>query len=758
MATYPVTQPLRSRVRLAGAAYAFLLGLGLLIGLFVLFTFIRTLLVPYLGVDVALQEGAWRVGQVDDNGTAYRDGIRHGDEVLKVNGVNPADVSSGPNYVGAFRAQSIEVLNETGNITRSAATTGPVPAGAIQESIGFFTIASAFWLVGFLSFTRRRWPRPVLFLYAMCLSVALTLVSDLGAMRGWVESRPLEIAGLLWSPWLVARLFFEFPFRKRLNILGRDCANLLYAPPCLLLLTYVLVGHQEAAFYAWYRPLAFLVMAIGFSLSLAVIAHSYVASGFARFRHQIRIIGIGVAVGFLPLVLLSIIPQARGLGPVIPSTITTMCFVAVPVSLGYTMSNHKLFDIDQAIGRITWYGLLTCALVASYVFLLGLSEALFPGLGTPWRVAMLVVFTVIALASSGPARASLRQGIEARLNRGRYDYRSASYDIVADLASKTELEDVARLLAVDTSRILRLEGACVLLNPDGKRLTVAAAHGNFDGDSGLLGKLLEVCRDLSEDQQFPNQAPAGSGAAFLVPLSRGKNPLGVLALSAKTSGPDFGVDDTYFIFSIQTQASLVIDNALLLKETKKHALELENALTQQREYAAYLENSRRILEQSYVNIVRTLVLAVESRSPYTKGHSDRVTQVARRIGAKMGLPAEELTLLQTAGRIHDIGKIGTPDNILLKSGPLEHHERAEVELHPMKGVEIVRFLDFLRDVVPLVESHHEWFNGEGYPSGLRGDEIPFGARILAVADAFDAMTSDRPYRRACTCEEAIERL
>lgn len=124
----------------------------------------------------------------------------------------------------------------------------------------------------------------------------------------------------------------------------------------------------------------------------------------------------------------------------------------------------------------------------------------------------------------------------------------------------------------------------------------------------------------------------------------------------------------------------------------------------------------------------------------------------------MNLSQEEREMLDIAARLHDIGKLAIRDEILLKPSVLTPSERAEVQRHPAKAVEILRFLDFLKDVLPNIEHHHEHYDGKGYPSSLKGEQIPLGARILAVADAYDALTSERPYRPAMSNGQVMETL
>jgi len=159
-------------------------------------------------------------------------------------------------------------------------------------------------------------------------------------------------------------------------------------------------------------------------------------------------------------------------------------------------------------------------------------------------------------------------------------------------------------------------------------------------------------------------------------------------------------------------------------------------------------------ESLLTGVVRAIINAVDAKDPYTCGHSDRVAQYAKSIAERMGLSVEECECIYMAGLLHDVGKIGVPDSILGKPGPLTNEEYAIVKKHPEIGYAILKHLKQLDSVLPGVLHHHEAVNGKGYPSGLVGEAIPLHGRILAVADAYDAMTSDRPYRPGMPSEKA----
>ena len=157
-----------------------------------------------------------------------------------------------------------------------------------------------------------------------------------------------------------------------------------------------------------------------------------------------------------------------------------------------------------------------------------------------------------------------------------------------------------------------------------------------------------------------------------------------------------------------------------------------------------------------LSTIKALVTALEARDEYTKGHTTRVSKYSLMLGRHMGLSIFELDKLEIAANLHDIGKIGVRDDILLKPGKLSDEEYAKIQEHAVIGAEILRPLNSLNDVVPLILFHHERWDGNGYPSMIKGTDIPLGARIIAIADTFDAITSDRPYRKALSEKQAVE--
>jgi response regulator RpfG family c-di-GMP phosphodiesterase len=210
------------------------------------------------------------------------------------------------------------------------------------------------------------------------------------------------------------------------------------------------------------------------------------------------------------------------------------------------------------------------------------------------------------------------------------------------------------------------------------------------------------------------------------------------------------------------QISMTINRALhhqsLLAFKRNYEESLEEAIrTRTEELRALNGNLNEMLEVLYSNYratLRSLAQALEARDVETRGHSDRVVAYCLRIGKEIGLTQKDMIGLEQGALLHDIGKIGIRDSILLKRGPLTSQEWVEMRQHIQHGMRIIKGIDFLSGAQPIVGQHHEKFDGSGYPKGLKGEAIHIHARIFAVADAYDAITSDRPYRAARSYEQA----
>ena len=215
-----------------------------------------------------------------------------------------------------------------------------------------------------------------------------------------------------------------------------------------------------------------------------------------------------------------------------------------------------------------------------------------------------------------------------------------------------------------------------------------------------------------------------------VPLKTRNKVIGVLAAERLEGLSDFSSNDLDYIMNFCNQTAISLENAGLIDSMK----------------------------QSFVSSILSLASALEAKDPYTRGHSNRVATYSTIIARKLGLDEDRIELIRLMALMHDIGKIGIPDNIINKTGRLTDVEFNIIKQHPVYGVQIIEPLLKNNPGLHNVISHHERFDGRGYPDGLPGETIPIEARIIAVSDCFDAMTSNRPYRSALTREYALSEL
>ncbi|MGC8927487.1 MAG: HD domain-containing phosphohydrolase [Myxococcota bacterium] len=240
---------------------------------------------------------------------------------------------------------------------------------------------------------------------------------------------------------------------------------------------------------------------------------------------------------------------------------------------------------------------------------------------------------------------------------------------------------------------------------------------------------LEVKERIRLASQESDTVQGSTGKKFEIPLQIGEKVIGYFELG-DVDPSTMGEEERQILHTLASQAAIAIENARLFEETQR----------------------------TYYETIRGLAQALEARDAYTRGHSERVTKYALLIADELGLNNDQKRLISYAGLLHDIGKIGIADNILNKKATLTPEDRKAIENHPLFGDQILGPIKFLKEAQNIVLHHHEKYDGSGYPSRLKGEEIPLLARIITVADSFDAMTSDRPYRKAFSLEEAIAEL
>lgn len=261
--------------------------------------------------------------------------------------------------------------------------------------------------------------------------------------------------------------------------------------------------------------------------------------------------------------------------------------------------------------------------------------------------------------------------------------------------------------------------------PPGEVLPSGAALTSMVS-SGVVQSTVDAAADARWVSVFGD---AAAGTAVLFPLSTEGTPFGAIYLARR---------------EVRLFADAELDAAGALVEMATASLRDAQVHNHAREFL--------------LSTVNTLTAALEAKDPYTRGHSQRVASNAVAIATEIGLDAEEVERIQWASLLHDIGKIGTPEAILRKRGPLTEEERAVMNLHPERGAAILGQMSPFRPLVDYVRFHQEAYDGSGYPQGLAGEAIPLGARIIRIADTFDALISDRPYRRGRTVAEAVIEL
>lgn len=322
--------------------------------------------------------------------------------------------------------------------------------------------------------------------------------------------------------------------------------------------------------------------------------------------------------------------------------------------------------------------------------------------------------------------------------------------INSSLGLKRVLEEVMDTLIA----LMRAERGFLMLRGSDERLSVRVARGidhiNLEEDAFKVSRTIVervvatgetiLTTNAQEDPRFENQM---SVAAFKLvsilcaPLKIKNELIGVIYVDNRARAGIFQAQDQELITAFADQAAVAIDNAQLFDD---------------------LQAKNRELEEAYQATLEGWVSALDMRDKETEGHTQRVTVLTQRLTKTMGVNDDAMVHITRGALLHDIGKMAIPDSILLKPGALTPEERELMKQHPVYAYDMLKRIEFLLPAIDIPYCHHEKWDGTGYPRGLRGEEIPFAARIFPVVDVWDALTSDRPYRKGLPHDEVRERI
>lgn len=346
-----------------------------------------------------------------------------------------------------------------------------------------------------------------------------------------------------------------------------------------------------------------------------------------------------------------------------------------------------------------------------------------------------------------------------------YEELALVYDVSTSIGTMLNVDRLPVEVLHKAMNILETKyGYLMLFDEEDFRLTIKAAVGfnpeklnkfrtEFKAEEGISGQAVREGRFIIhtniQDSKEIHEHILGINNILCVPMKYRDDPIGVITLGDKCSGEPFWVSDAKILFSLAILVSTTIQNARFLNQ----------------------------LQDLFITTVSSLSSAIDEKDTHTEGHSKRVTELALDIAKKLNLSEKDRNILELAARLHDLGKIGVSEAILSKPGKLNDEEWKIMKAHPLKGVKILQPAEDIKEtlsavqkarllipkedmkkIIPGIKHHHERYDGKGYPDGLQGEDIPLMARIIAVADAFDAMTSSRPYRPAMSEKEAIEEL
>jgi diguanylate cyclase (GGDEF)-like protein len=684
---------------------------------------------PRFGIAAAwnVKLHAWQITNVRPLGLANGAGVESGDVVLLADGETPSPPPVGnENQITEAVRLRLQRVPENRILTVNARDRIQNHTITALFSVVFFAVGLVALIIG--EGTAPKALALVCIAGAAELAILPTIYRDIAWSIGLhTVFLPLFFSGF-------AYLFLVFPrdltLRLGKRILPTWLVPLTSLPIAIVWSLTVFVAEDT---YKAFQYVIFLYFISFFSVGLVSLLTSWFRTREHRARVQIRLIVLGTTLALAPFILLSVLPEALFNFDLLAPKFSLLPLVLMPLSFAYAILRYQVMDLQLFIRRGIVYSVLALCVTGTYAVVLFVATTVVQDQFGRSDVAVLAISGTIVALIFQSLRDWLQRHIDLLFDRNYYDYRNQLLEFSQQMTEILVENDLGTLTA---------ELVMKTMGPMHVRVY------NFDALSEVYHCISSVgiavpagLEELTSLQPIIQQLNAAGGLlqlfdaepdgpALTILLRKKADVVGLLMLGPKKADLPYSSEDISLMRTVANQLAVALDNARLYQRTR----------------------------ELYLSSIRTLAATVDAKDPYTHGHSERVSAYSRSIAVALGLSHEDIESIELAGLLHDIGKIGIPDAILQKPGRLDPDERDMIMEHAALGAKIISENASLMPLAALVRHHHEWFNGNGYPDGLSGYDIPLGAAIISVADTFDTMTTDRPYRAAPGKEKAMAEL